>query len=83
MRINGVAESLSIALPLRHMFADSGLWTTRVAFKEGGYECLPKLAPCVQYDFRSGGTDSFAYQLSETSPVVRCAPEGERLGSLY
>ena len=83
MRINGVADGFSIALPLGHMFADSGLWTTRVVFEEAGHECTPEIAPCVQYDFPSGGPDSLTYQLSEASPVVRCKPEGQRLGSLY
>ena len=83
MRINGVAEGFSIALPLGHMFADSGLWTTRVVFEEAGHECTPEIAPCVQYDFPSGGPDTLTYRLSPTSSVVRCAPEGERFGSLF
>lgn len=82
MRISGVADGFSIALPLAHAYADSSVWTPRTFYEEDG-QCLPEYAPCVQYDFPSGGPDSLTYQLSETSPVVRCAYESERLGGLY
>ena len=82
MRISGVAEGFAVALPLAHAYGDSSVWTPRTFFEEDG-QCLPELAPCIQYDFPSDGPDSLSYQLSETSPVVRCTPEGQRLGSLY
>ena len=82
MRISGVAEGFSIALPLAHAYGDSSVWTPRTFYEEDG-QCLPEYAPCVQYDFPSNGPDRLTYQLSETSPVLRCTPEGWRLGSLY
>ena len=72
MRINGVADGFAVALPLAHAYGDSSVWTPRTFYEEDG-QCLPEYAPCVQYDFPSGGPDSLTYQLSETSPVVRCA----------
>ena len=65
------------------MFLNGGLSTTRVVFEESEQRCESWIAPCLQYDFPSNGPDSLIYQFSETSPVVRCAQEGERLGSLY
>ena len=72
MRISGVTEGFSIALPLAHAYGDSSVWTPRTFYEEDG-QCLPEYAPCVQYDFPSNGPDRLTYQLSETSPVVRCA----------
>ena len=82
MRISGVAEGFSIALPLAHAYGDNSVWTPR-RFDEEDETCTPDYAPCVQYDFPSNGPDRLTYQLSETSPVLRCTPEGWRLGSLY
>lgn len=82
MRISGVADGFSIALPLAHAYGDSTVWTPRRFYEEDG-QCTPDYAPCVEYRFPSDGPDSVIYQLSPTSPVVRCAPEGERLGSPY
>ena len=82
MRISGVAEGFGVALPLAHAYADSSVWTPRTFYEEDE-TCTPDYAPCVQYDFPSGGPDTLTYQLSETSVVVRCTPEWQRLGSLY
>ena len=72
MRINGIVGGFSVALPLAHAYGDSSVWTPRTFYEEDE-TCTPDYAPCVQYDFPSGGPDSLTYQLSETSPVVRCA----------
>ena len=82
MRISGVAGGFAVALPLAHAYGDSSVWTPRLFYEEDG-TCTPDYAPCVQYDFPSGGPDTLTYQLSETSVVVRCTPEWQRLGSLY
>jgi hypothetical protein len=82
MRISGVAEGFAVALPLAHAYGDSSVWTPRTFYEEDG-QCLPDYAPCVQYDFPSGGPDTLTYQISPNSPVVRCKPEGQQLGGLY
>lgn len=82
MRISGVTEGFAVALPLAHAYGDSSVWTPR-HFDEEDETCTPDYAPCVQYDFPSGGPDTLTYRLSPTSSVVRCAPEGERFGSLF
>jgi hypothetical protein len=82
MRINGIVGGFSVALPLAHAYGDSSVWTPRTFYEEDE-TCTPDYAPCVQYDFPSGGPDTLTYQLSETSVVVRCTPEWQRLGSLY
>ena len=82
MRINGVADGFAVALPLAHAYGDSSVWTPR-RFDEEDETCTPDYAPCVQYDFPSGGPDTLTYQISPNSPVVRCKPEGQQLGGLY
>jgi hypothetical protein len=78
MRINGIVGGFSVALPLAHAYGDTSVWTPRTFYEEDE-TCTPDYAPCVEYRFPAGGPDTLTYQLSETSVVVRCAPEPERL----
>ncbi len=74
MRINGVAGGFSSAMPLAAMPSQRTIYTPHTL--SDTHECTRDLAHCVQYDFPSGGPNSLTYKLSDTSAVVRCAPEG-------